>query len=513
MTVNISTTNVTDGSLVVDSENDVGKYTCFASNEFGTVVASTIQVEFAFLNQFNQTQIDGSTFYVNESDWLILPCRAPAGHPAPVISWTRNGYPLFANGSSWDPDHGLAQDGAGNLVFLRASLANNGTYRCIVQSTVTKKSIFSEEKTVVVRKVDATPWKPPQILESVRVVKASLGEDVKIYCLAIGNPAPNVSWTRSDDPSFHAEGPVLTLHSVQMRDEGTYTCTASSTNMADQTTSLRVEAAPYWIEKPRDTTIRKGETAEMSCIAGGKPTPNITWMENGESMPQYDGLSSIVVEDMKVYQCVATNDHGQIIANAILNVTGPRRPAPSGVIATVKSRESALISWQPINDTHLVRYKIFYKRKDRKKWKSKDCGRRTQCTLQGLKKDGKFDFYVVAEYDNGDKEGSREFSFNLQPKDLHRFEPPVLFSMFNTAFYCVIVLAVSTPIIMCVILCIRDQINGYDPESPTPSDAFAPAKPNPDPPEVKVETVPRQDGAGPSQPHAKYGKGTTSVAK
>ncbi|XP_038054219.1 contactin-5-like [Patiria miniata] len=496
----------------------IGNYTCFATNYLGTAVSNTARVQFAFLNNFND---DTKNYNVSEGSWLRLACDAPDGQPAPAISWTRDGQPVFVNGSSWDPDRKMVQDRAGGLVLLNASLSDSGPYVCEVQSPAIPAAVYSREIEVVVEETTVgVPLQPPEILEWAPVVEALVGEDVKLYCLAVGNPTPSVRWSRQHYPSFQAaEGAVLTVRNVQLdHDDGDYTCTAWSTNgrEVNQTTALHIEAAPYWIVKPKDTTVYKGKGATMSCQAGGKPEPDIKWMENGVHKPEYDGASSVLMNnvtmaDRKVYQCTASNVHGQIMANAILDVTEHPRVSPSGIRVSIQSRESVLISWNPIDDDRLTGFKVRYQRSDSIKPKRKDCYRESSCILKHLKRNAKFYFRVVAVYNNGSFQNESDtYSFNLAPKDTYRpYRSPTLWNLFNTALYCVIVLGVSTPLIMCIILCIRDQINGYEPDDEDEDDGWGGRGNNtPKVEKVKtVKTVARQQhgaGAGPSQSNANH---------
>ncbi|XP_038071220.1 neurofascin-like [Patiria miniata] len=373
---------VTAGELMVQraTQTDVGNYTCLASNEFGTAVSNPAQVQFSYLSIF---QDDAKRYPVNESSSLVLPCEAPSGHPTPIISWTDgDDQPIFADGSSWNADHNLVQDGEGNLVFLQASLSNNGTYKCTAS-------------------VSARPdYKTFSAIQTISVISGKV-------------PKPTVTWTRLQDQSFSDHGPILSLRNVQQEQEDVYTCTASSSSGQDTaTTSLHVEVAPFWIIEPSDTTIYEGKSTSMTCEAGGEPAPVLTWMQNGEHIPEYDGRSSVQVMDLKVYQCVASNTHGEIITNAFLNVTAALLLAPSNVVGTREGTDME-VQWSLLTSADVIGYKVLY-------WPEggsendapvKTVDKNTdRITINDLKKDTTYYVRVKGYSSKGDGMASRELT-------------------------------------------------------------------------------------------------------
>ncbi|KAM3830294.1 sialic acid-binding Ig-like lectin 13 isoform 2-T3 [Vipera latastei] len=56
-------------------------------------------------------------------------------------------------------------------------------------------------------------------------------------------------------------------------------------------------------------------TVNLICIAGGRPTPNLSWMKGNEKIGQakdYIQLSEIRPEDAGKYQCLANNQYGSV---------------------------------------------------------------------------------------------------------------------------------------------------------------------------------------------------------
>ncbi|XP_022080953.1 contactin-1-like [Acanthaster planci] len=506
------------GELVLNpaQETDAGNYICFAANDLGTAVSTTARVQYSYLGYFIG---EAQSYSIIEGLLLTVPCEAPDGHPAPIIFWVDgNDRPLFANGSWWNPDRNLVQDDAGNLVFLAALSSDQGNYTCRVRSpTIPVFSPFSARKGVrVERGSEGVPMQPPTILGGAGVIHTLQGEDVQMYCLASGNPVPEVIWSREQQPSFsqvtgpvlslrnvtqdhegeykcaasseqghveattilHVEGkvfpslvvsdetpvpeviwsreqqpsfsqvagPVLSLRNVTLDHEGEYKCAASSEQgHVEATTILHVEAAPYWIVKPRDTDIYDGKTANLLCEAGGEPAPNIKWMANGEHKPEHDGKPSISVENMEVYQCVASNKHGSIIANAILNVTAAPLIAPSDVVASRIGTSTMTVEWNLLTSADVEGYKVFYwTQGGRETPQIKTVGGRTnKVTIDGLEQGTTYFVKVKGYSSEGDgvasqievaKPGERQISTPGSASSVTQSLLLVLFALFFTVY-------------------------------------------------------------------------------
>ena len=94
--------------------------------------------------------------------------------------------------------------------------------------------------------------------------------------------------------------------------------------------------APLVVEKPRDVTVKEGESARFTCRVLGMPTPAITWYFQGRPIvddeiykleEEPDGYYALFLpeafpEDAGVYTIRASNTHGIVEASAILTVEG-----------------------------------------------------------------------------------------------------------------------------------------------------------------------------------------------
>lgn len=84
---------------------------------------------------------------------------------------------------------------------------------------------------------------------------------------------------------------------------------------------------------------KEGETAVLSCLVSGKPTPDVEWSFNGKPLPREskthktrawdDGTHSIEISNVKqnlcgVYTAKATNSLGVAQSSATLGIAGEK---------------------------------------------------------------------------------------------------------------------------------------------------------------------------------------------
>uniref|UniRef100_A0A0B7BSV9 Uncharacterized protein n=1 Tax=Arion vulgaris TaxID=1028688 RepID=A0A0B7BSV9_9EUPU len=93
------------------------------------------------------------------------------------------------------------------------------------------------------------------------------------------------------------------------------------------------EHAPSFLEELTSVKGFEGSRAQLACKVIGKPTPKVSWLKNGQTLPEdnhhhmtfKDGeatlqISELVTEDSGTYTCQAVNDLGETDTSATLNV-------------------------------------------------------------------------------------------------------------------------------------------------------------------------------------------------
>ena len=88
-------------------------------------------------------------------------------------------------------------------------------------------------------------------------------------------------------------------------------------------------SAPFFLQRPAETTVNESQTAIMKCIADGNPKPTITWSKLNSSLPtghhKIDPSGSLILNDVKhgdagVFSCSANSLLGNANASAKLVV-------------------------------------------------------------------------------------------------------------------------------------------------------------------------------------------------
>ncbi|XP_070546367.1 neuronal cell adhesion molecule-like [Ptychodera flava] len=206
---------------------------------------------------------------------------------------------------------------------------------------------------------------PVLIYHPEQVVTVLMGKTMKLKCLADAYPTPKINWERVDEEmpvdraSTESFGQTLVVEKVDFSDEGLYNCSAENGINPGVwwLVRVRVEAAPYWEETPRDKTIPPWSNYTMECNAGGIPPPNIKWLENGNEIPVPDTnqrrnvkgnqitFIEAMVSDTSVYQCIAENIHGEIMTSLYLyvhSIPAEIRPLPPTIIYGVTGKSVSI---------------------------------------------------------------------------------------------------------------------------------------------------------------------------
>ncbi|XP_064491681.1 neurofascin isoform X21 [Pseudopipra pipra] len=363
------------GTLVIDfhsggrAEDYEGEYQCFARNDYGTALSSKIHLQVSKSPLWPKEKVD--VIEVDEGAPLSLQCNPPPGLPPPVIFWMS---------SSMEPiqqDKRVSQGQNGDLYFSNVILQDALTdYSCNARfhftHTIQQKNPFTLK--VKTKKphnetslgnhtamysargiTETTPsfMYPYGTTSSQMVLR---GVDLLLECIASGVPAPDIMWYKKGGElpvgktKLENFNKALRISNVSEEDSGEYFCLASNKmGSIRHTISVRVKAAPYWLDEPENLILAPGEDGRLVCRANGNPKPSIQWLVNGEPIeasahnPSREVAGdTIVFRDTQigssaVYQCNASNEHGYLLANAFVSVLDvpPRILAPRNQLIRV----------------------------------------------------------------------------------------------------------------------------------------------------------------------------------
>uniref|UniRef100_A0A8C8YVB6 Neurofascin n=1 Tax=Prolemur simus TaxID=1328070 RepID=A0A8C8YVB6_PROSS len=322
------------GTLVIDfrsggrPEEYEGEYQCFARNKFGTALSNRIRLQVSTMEPITQDK------------------RVSQGH---------NGDLYFSNVMLQD----MQTDYSCNARFHfthTIQQKNPFTLKVLTNNPYNDSSQRNHPDMYSARGVaERTPsFMYPQGTASSQMVLR--GMDLLLECIASGVPTPDIAWYKkggdlpSDKAKFENFNKALRITNVSEEDSGEYFCLASNKmGSIRHTISVRVKAAPYWLDEPKNLILAPGEDGRLVCRANGNPKPTVQWMVNGEPLqsappnPNREVAGDTIIfrdtqiSSRAVYQCNTSNEHGYLLANAFVSVLDvpPRMLSPRNQLIRV----------------------------------------------------------------------------------------------------------------------------------------------------------------------------------
>nr|XP_017031902.1 Down syndrome cell adhesion molecule-like protein Dscam2 isoform X6 [Drosophila kikkawai] len=261
---------------------------------------------------------------------VTLMCPAQA-YPVPFFRWYK-----FIEGTTRKQAVVLndrVKQVSGTLIIKDAVVEDSGKYLCVVNNSVGGESV--ETVLTVTAPLSAKIDPPTQTVD--------FGRPAVFTCQYTGNPIKTVSWMKDGKAIGHSE-PVLRIESVKKEDKGMYQCfVRNDQESAEASAELKLGGRfdpPVIRQAFQEETMEPGPSVFLKCVAGGNPTPEISWELDGKKIANNDryqvgqyvtvngdvvsylNITSVHANDGGLYKCIAKSKVGVADHSAKLNVYG-----------------------------------------------------------------------------------------------------------------------------------------------------------------------------------------------
>ncbi|XP_017467265.1 PREDICTED: Down syndrome cell adhesion molecule-like protein Dscam2 isoform X49 [Rhagoletis zephyria] len=264
------------------------------------------------------------------NDSLCLLCPAQ-GYPMPAFRWYK-----FIEGTTRKQAVILnerVKQVSGTLIIKDAVVEDSGKYLCVVNNSVGGESV--ETVLTVTAPLSAKIDPPTQTVD--------FGRPAVFTCQYSGNPIKTISWIKDGKSIGHSDQ-VLRIESVKKEDKGMYQCfVRNDQESAEASAELKLGGRfdpPVIRQAFQEETMEPGPSVFLKCVAGGNPTPEISWELDGKKIANIDryqvgqyvtvngdvvsylNITSVHANDGGLYKCIAKSKVGVAEHSAKLNVYG-----------------------------------------------------------------------------------------------------------------------------------------------------------------------------------------------
>lgn len=320
---------------------DAGAYKCIIVNKEGeSELCSKVEIlpserKPAFVADLQDTQsVEG--FPVKMQIKVVA-------HPEPTLKWFHNGQEIIPDNKHCalvqNPDHSCS------LIIEKALPTDSGLYEVIATNPL--GSSTSKAKLFVAPRIDETvPEESPQFVSALRNANADEGQELVFSAPFIGNPMPEIIWSKDGEPIIPEERilatcdgkhATLTINPAETRDSGIYSCLLANPLGEDtskcEANVRKVYKKPIFTQKLYDQQQVYGNDAKLQVTVTGVPYPDVSWYFQGKPLEESDAYlikrdgdhHILVVKNCEqnnqgIYKCIARNREGEDITEGNLEL-------------------------------------------------------------------------------------------------------------------------------------------------------------------------------------------------
>lgn len=350
------------------SEEDIGSYTCMASNRIGSI-RHTVEV-----------QVKAAPFWLEKPINLVLApdesgrlvCRAN-GSPKPTIQWLVNGEPIES--SLPNPNRRVLDD---TIIFETVQFESSAVYQC---------NASNEHGYLLANAfVSVLDMAPRMLGPKNQLIKVIENNRTFLECPFFGSPLPLLRWFKNGLGSGLDGGHYRLYHNgtleikqARTEDQGTYTCVASNIlGKMENQVRLEVKEPTRIVRAPEHKTEPRGTTVRFDCRVKHDPSlpATITWLKDekplsfswiGRLKKDDESLTiyNVNPDDGGTYTCTAKTEIDEDTASARLTVTendsssasnrsasAGRPDPPQDLELSDPSARSVRLTWVPGNENN-----------------------------------------------------------------------------------------------------------------------------------------------------------------
>ncbi|XP_014485518.1 PREDICTED: muscle M-line assembly protein unc-89-like isoform X3 [Dinoponera quadriceps] len=321
---------------------DAGTYSLIVSNTLGEITG-TAKVEVEEKEKRPEFVASLQPQTVVEGFPVKMEVKT-VGKPMPELKWLRNGDEIV-------PDNTHVKiisqpDGSHALVLDKATPEDVGEYQVVAGNTEGTASCKAKLDVASKTRPD-TPEEKPAFTNPMRDVSVEEGQPLALDVSFVGNPVPEVSWTKdgesvkpSERVTMSCDGRKVSLEikPCNVKDAGAYSCRLSNP-LGEDTTGAnaivrKVYQSPTFTQKFTDLQQLPSFDAKFPARITGIPHPEVTWYFNDRPILKDDDKYKIKrdgdacclyvkdcsYDDSGRYRCKAVNKGGEAECAANLAV-------------------------------------------------------------------------------------------------------------------------------------------------------------------------------------------------